>query len=179
MLNPILYSVMPLRKILSIATDMPTFSKLLVVILAVFAPLQSVVHVIVFLVFLDMVTSIYYQMQQCKHDKSFFTHLATCLRVIESHKLRRTVSKLFFYVMSLMAFYLFDFYLLRIKPLEHDMLVSLSVTNLAAILIAVTELTSISSNISRITNNPIFNTIMRIFNKKINDKLNINDDGSN
>jgi len=179
MYNPILYSIMPLRKIISIATDMPATSKLLVVLLSVFAPLKAVVHVIIFLVILDMITSIYYQMQQQQKDKNFLAHLLTCIRVIESHKLRRTISKLFFYVMALMAFFLFDFYLLKIKPLEHDVLVSLSVTNLAAILIAVTELTSISSNISRITNNPIFNTIMKIFNKKINDKLNIDEHGSN
>lgn len=152
---------------------MPAGSKFFVLMLSTFAPLRVVIYVIVFLVIVDMVTSIYYQMQQCKKEKKFFGHLIICFRIVESHKLRRTISKLLFYILALMAFFLFDVYLLKIKPLEGDVLATFSVTNLAAILIGITELTSIAGNVSKITGNPIFGTIMRIFGNKVNERLNI------
>ena len=167
---------MPYSKILTIAQDMPIPSKLFVILLTIFAPLRVVVYVIMFLVVLDMITSIYYQMQRCPKERSFFGHAARCLKIIESHKLRRTISKLFFYCAALMAFFVFDRYILKIAPLEGDILASWSVTNLAAILICVTELTSIAGNVSKITGNPIFSTIMRIFGRQVNERLNINDD---
>lgn len=170
---------MSYRKILLIATDMPAGSKIFVLMLSIFAPLKAVIFVILFLVIVDMITSIYYQMQQVRKEKKFFRHLVLCFRIVESHKLRRTISKLLFYVLSLMAFFLFDVYLLKIKPLEGDVLATFSVTNLAAILIGVTELTSIASNVSKITGNPIFGTIMRIFGNKVNERLNITQQDEN
>ncbi|HHN47361.1 MAG TPA: hypothetical protein ENN08_00210 [Bacteroidales bacterium] len=165
-----------LKKIVDTVTDMPLYSKFFVFMLSVFAPIRVVIYVVVFLVFVDMITSIYYQMQCQKKTRSFLGHLIDCLKVVESHKLRRTVSKLFFYVLALMSFYVFDAYVLKIHPLGEDVLVSFSLTNLAAILICITELTSISSNISKITANPIFKTIMMIFGRRIKDKLRIKDE---
>lgn len=161
------------QRVVDITTDMPFFSKLFAVMLAFFFPLQAIVYVIVFLVFVDMITAIYLQMQSCSPNTSFFRHLVLCFHVIQSHKLRRTISKLFFYIIALIAFFLFDCIILKIKPLENDILVTFSVTNLASILISITELTSIASNISKITGNPIFYTIMRIFNKKVHQQMNI------
>lgn len=165
-----------LTKVLNTTDDLPTITKIVVLMLSLFAPLRDVIHVIIFLVFVDMITSIYYQMQSCKKTKGFFGHLVTCLRIVESHRLRRSVSKMFFYVITMIAFFVFDVFVLHIKPLGSDTLLTLSLTNIAAILICVTELTSITSNISKITNNPIFNTIMRVFKTKLNDNYNIDTD---
>ena len=164
---------MPYAKILNVAQDLPILSKFFIVILTIFAPLRVIVYVILFLILVDMITSIYYQMQRCYEKSNVTGNLKRCFRVIESHKLRRSISKMFFYCVALMAFFVFDRYVLKIEPLQSDILASWSVTNLAAILICVTELTSIAANVSKITGNPIFNTIMKIFGKKLNERMEI------
>lgn len=165
-----------LTKVLNTTDDLPTITKIAVLMLSLLAPLKDVIHVILFLVFVDMITSIYYQMQSCKKTTGFIRHFIICLKIIESHKLRRTVSKMFFYVMTMIAFFVFDVFVLHVSPLDSETLITLSITNIAAILICVTELTSITSNISKITNNPIFNTIMRIFKTKLKDNYDIDPD---
>ena len=165
-----------LTKILNTIEDLPIVTRISILMLSLLAPLKDVIHVIIFLVFVDMITSIYYQMQNCKKTAGFFGHVISCFKIFESHKIRRTVSKMFFYVMAMIAFYVFDCFVLHMKPMDSETLLTLSLTNIAAILICVTELTSITSNISKITNNPIFNTIMRVFKIKLNDKFNIDTD---
>lgn len=162
-----------LSKIMITLNKLPFLTRVTVLLLSLFAPLRDVIHVIIFLVFVDMIASIYVQMQSCEKTTGFFKHVVKCFSVIESHKLRRTVSKMFFYVLTMAAFYVFDVYILHVHPLGSDTLLTFSITNIAAILICVTELTSITANISKITNNPIFLTIMKLFNKKLKDNYNI------
>lgn len=163
-----------LTKVVNTLEELPILTRISILMLSLLAPLKDVIHVIIFLVFVDMITSIYYQMQRCKKTTGFFGHLFNCLKIIESHKLRRSVSKMFFYVITMIAFYVFDVFVLHMEPLDTETLLTLSLTNIAAILICVTELTSITSNISKITNNPIFNTIMKVFKNKLNEKYDIN-----
>lgn len=162
-----------LSKVVITLNKLPFLTRVAVLLLSLFAPLRDVIHVIIFLVFVDMIASIYSQMQSCEKTTSFFKHIIKCFKVVESHKLRRSVSKMFFYVLVMAAFYVFDVYILHIHPLTPDTLLTFSITNIAAILICVTELTSITANISKITNNPIFHTIMKLFNKKLKENYNI------
>ncbi len=160
--------------LLSLTKKLPTESKLFLLLLSVFAQLKAVILILVFFVLLNMFTSIYYQILKLPKASCFSQRINDIISVIDSHKLRHTVNKLLFYILALFAFYLFDVFLLKIKPLDNYMLVTFSLTNLASLLICISELSSIATNISKITGNPIFLLIMRIFSKKVDERLNIN-----
>ncbi len=146
------------------------------ILLAFLAPLAGLVHVIIALLLVDMITSIYYQMklavEKCERGKRTWA----AFKVVESAKLRKTIEKMFFYVVVIIVFYSFDLVLLKIQPLSEDSIVTISITNLSAVLIALVEMTSIASNVSKITGNPIFNKITSIFSKKVNKKFEIDEE---
>ncbi|MDA3819097.1 MAG: phage holin family protein [Candidatus Delongbacteria bacterium] len=148
--------------------------KVLSVIIAFLTPLTSIIHVILFLLFIDMFTSIYYQISQAIPTNSpFTTNVKLAFRIIESSKMRKTIEKMMFYVLALIVFYMFDLYILHISPETATSISAVTVTNISAALIAMVELTSITSNISKITGNPVFNRIAKIITKNINQKYNI------
>jgi hypothetical protein len=150
-------------------------TKIFALVLAFFAPLASLIHVIIALLFVDAITSIYYQMkliQSGQKDKKFIASL----QVIESRKLRKTLEKMFFYVLIIIMFFIFDTYVLQVKPIAADAIYTFSITNIAAVLICMVELTSIASNVSKITGNKVFDRIVSIFSKKVEKKFDIDEE---
>jgi len=154
--------------------------KLFAIAIATLAPLAPYVHFLVLLLILDMVTSIYYQFRQnvekVRKSKipipvSFPRSLFIFFQTIESGKLRKTVEKLVAYVLGIIVCYLFDTIVLQIVPALNSPLSYFSVANVAVVMICSVEVTSILANLSKITNNPVYNRIIRLFNQKIDDKL--------
>ncbi len=153
-------------------------AKIMALVLTFLSPLAALIHVILALLVTDMITSIYYQMKIAFDEKRAGRRRASVWCVIESGRLRKTIEKMFFYVMVIIVFYGFDVYLLKVKPISEDAIGTLSITNLSAVLVALVEMTSIAANISKITGNPIFNTIIGIFTKKVNKKFEIEENES-
>jgi hypothetical protein len=166
------------RTIMAIET-MSFPAKIFAVAIGFLSPLAALIHVILALLVVDMMTSIYYQMKLAAEKAERGKRTWAAFRIIESEKLRKTIEKMFFYVMVIIVFYSFDLVLLKIQPLDHDAIVTISITNLSAVLIALVEMTSIASNVSKITGNPIFNKITSIFAKKVNKKFEIDEDEKN
>ena len=153
-------------------------AKLLAIVVAFLAPLSSLIHVILALLIADAVTSIYYQMKTSYANASGSNRLMASFRVIESARLRKTLEKMFFYVLILVLFYSFDVYVLQVKPITADTIYTFSITNIAAVLICLVELTSIASNVSKITGNDIFNRIISLFSKRVNKKFELDDENN-
>lgn len=152
-------------------------SKMFAMIITFLAPLSSLIHVIIALLLVDAVTSIYYQMCNAAEGKrSARERIKARLSIIESSRLRKTLEKMFFYVLMIIVFYSFDLYVLKIKPLDEVSIHTFSITNLSAVLIALVEMTSIAANVSKITGNPVFDRIVKIFSKKANKQFDIEED---
>jgi hypothetical protein len=148
-------------------------AKMISLLLSFVAPLASLIHVIVFLLVVDALTSIYYQMKIAGSKAERGKRMSTAIKVIESSKLKKTIEKMFFYVLTIIVFYSFDLYVLHVKPISQDSINTFSITNLSAVLISLVELTSIASNVSKITDNPIFNRVVSLFSKKVEKKFDI------
>lgn len=146
------------------------------IVIAFLAPLAGLIHVIIALLFLDMATSVYYQMKIAASKAKKGERTKAAFKVIESGKLRKTLEKMFFYVLTIIVFYSFDTYDLQIKPISSDAIYTFSVTNLSAVLISLVEMTSIAANVSKITGNPVFDRIIKIFSKKVEKKFEIEED---
>lgn len=160
---------MSFKHFLFITSKSTFLTKFLAFILAIFAPLATVINILLLLLLLDAITSIYYQIKtKITGMSGFWLRLQTAFHVIESRKLKITLEKMFFYVLAITTFFLFDKYILHISPINIDDTFALSFTNFAATLICMTELTSIMSNLSKITNNPIFNRLTKLLRNKIN-----------
>lgn len=154
--------------------------KLAVAGLAMLAPLKIYIHFLILLLVIDAITSIYYQYRQniikLHADKkvnhvSFF-RIKTLFLTIESSRLRTTFEKLIAYITGIIVCFFFDSIVLQITPLESGSLSYFSIANISVLLICSVELTSILANLSKITKNPVYDTIIRIFTKKVNQKIN-------
>lgn len=150
--------------------------KALSIIIAFLAPLSGLIHVIIGLLIVDMITSVYYQMKIAASKVVKGKRTKAAFQVIESGKLRKTIEKMFFYVLTIIVFYSFDTYVLQIKPISSDAIYTFSVTNLSAVLISLVEMTSIAANVSKITGNPVFDRIIKIFSKKVEKKFEIEEE---
>jgi hypothetical protein len=154
--------------------------KLSVAGLAMLAPLKMYIHFLILLLVVDLITSIYYQyrqnhmqLKQCKKVSHISqSRIKTLLLTIESSRLRITFEKLVAYITGIIVCFFFDTIILQITPLESGSLNYFSIANISVLLICSVELTSILSNLSKITKNPVYDTIIRIFTKKVNDKIN-------
>jgi len=163
-----------LIRTLSIITEISWPLKLFGLLLSFLAPLSSLIHVIVLLLIVDAITSIYYQIKlKTKDLPSRRERWKQGMCVIESDKLRKTIEKLVFYVLIIIVFYSFDVYVIKVKPITATEIHTFSITNLAAVMIALVEMTSIASNISKITNNDIFERIVKMFKKKVDKKFDV------
>lgn len=147
-------------------------------VLATLAPLSTYVHFLIFLLVTDAVTSIYYQyrgklnaLRKTGASVTPKVRLFTLCHTIESGKLRITVEKLVSYIIAFIVAFLFDKYALQITPLEGGLLNYFSLANVTVILVCSVEVTSIFANLSKITGHPIYNRILKIMNKKIDDKI--------
>ena len=166
-------------KTVNVIHNQPWLFKIMALLLATLAPLAAYVHFLIFLLVCDAVTSIYYQykvnLQAVKESNinryTFQVKLFTLFQTIESSRLRKTVEKLISYTLAFIIAFFFDKYALQITSLEGGLLNSFSLANVTVVLVCSVEVTSIFANLSKITNNPIYNTILSIFNKKINDKI--------
>ena len=160
-----------LNKTLGVILDIPVITKAAAFVLAFFCPIQMVVHTLLVFLVIDAITSIYWQykchLRSTKEQLDFKHRMMLLFATVESKKLRRTIEKMFFYIIALMAFFMFDTIFLKVVPNLSNTLNTFSITNLSAILIGLVELTSIASNVSKITNNPVFNKIMKITQNKV------------
>lgn len=152
--------------------------KALSIIIAFLAPLSGLIHVIIGLLIVDMFTSVYYQMKIAAAKVTKGKRTKAAFQVIESGKLRKTIEKMFFYVLTIIVFFSFDTYVLQIKPISPEAIYTFSVTNLSAVLISLVEMTSIAANVSKITGNPVFDRIIKIFSKKVDKKFELEEDES-
>ena len=110
-----------------------------------------------------------------KDVKGFWNLIIKAFRIVESGKLRKTLEKLFFYILILIVFFVFDIVILKVAPISSTSINTFSITNIAAVLIAIVEMTSIASNVSKITENPVFNTIVSVFKRKAKQKMEIDE----
>jgi len=142
--------------------------KLLALVLAFFQPLHSYAIFLVFLLIADAFTSIYYQMKKSAgdHEVSIAVMFVLYFKTIESSKLRTTLEKLMAYVLWLIICYYADTIFFSPLPLKGTVFHNFSLTNVAMLMMCITELTSITANLSKITKNPIFTQIMGIFKKE-------------
>lgn len=160
--------------------EQPWLLKIIALVLAALAPLAAYVHFLIFLLIVDALTSIYFQYKQklkavakCKKTKlTFQIRIYTLFQTIESGKLRRTVEKLVSYTLAFIVAFFFDKYALQIQPLHGGLLNYFSLANVTVILVCSVEVTSIFANLSKITSNPIYTTILKILNRKIENKIN-------
>lgn len=158
--------------------QLPLHSKALSVVIAFLTPLADLIHLVVALLLIDAFTSIYYQMQKAAEQVPARIRLKTALMVIESARLRKTLEKMFFYVLTLILIYAFELLVLQLAPADPQRVQLFSMTNIAAALIGMVEITSITSNVSRITGNPIFQRIAGIFSKKVTHQLDLHEKNS-
>jgi len=164
------------EKYLTSVTQLSLPAKLLALFTSFIAPLATLIHVIILLLIVDAITSIYYQMKLAANSAQKGKKTITALKVIESGKLRKTLEKMFFYVLILIVFYSFDTYVLQIKPISPEAIYTFSITNLSGVLISMVELTSIASNVSKITENPVFDRIIKLFSKKVDKKFELDEE---
>ncbi len=156
-----------IKKTLLNISELPAQSKWFALLIAFLAPLSSIIYVMLILLLVDAITSIYAQVKiEIKDVKGFAERVVKGFQVIESSKLRRTIEKMFFYVMMIVVFYLVDVVLFRITPSEESIIAGLSLTNISASLIALVELWSIASNVSKITGNDVFLRVLKKFKKR-------------
>jgi hypothetical protein len=161
-------------KLMYSVANLNWFAQLFAILIAFLTPIASVIHVVIFLLIVDAITSIYYQMKLATVDKKgFWNCLVSAFKIVESSKLRKTLEKLFFYILILIVFFVFDLFILKVVPTSENTISTLSITNIASVLIAIVEMTSIAANVSKITGNPIFNRIVSIFKRKANQKMEI------
>lgn len=155
------------KKTIAVILDIPVLTKAFAVLLCYFAPVKLIIHALIVFLIIDAITSIYYQYSEnIKNNIKKHRWLVFCA-TIESSKLRRTLEKLVCYVLSLMVVFMFDTIFLKITPANLDTIKTFSLTNASAILIGLVEITSILSNISKITRNPVFNKILQVTQKNI------------
>lgn len=149
--------------------------------LSFFEPLSTYLHFLIFLLIVDAGTSIYYQAKERldklgnRNSLNFWARLIVFFKTIESARLRTTLEKMVAYILWLMICFMFDKIVLKIDPLQGSLFNYLSISNVAVLMMCMTEMTSITANFSKITRNPIYNNIMKIFRGKVEDKMR-NDD---
>ena len=173
------YTTIAIRTIGTIQ-DQSWSVKLFALIVAAFAPIADYIYFLILLLVVDAVTAIYFQYRtnvtiaQSKTISKkigLINSFSVLFCTIESGKLRRTVEKLFAYILGIIICFLFDKIVFQITPLEGMPLSYFSITNVSVVLICSVELTSILSNLGKITNNPIYSRIIKILNSKIDSKI--------
>lgn len=118
-------------------------AQLFVMIIAYFTPIQEIIHVMLIFLAIDTISGIWASLK----EKEKF----------ESGKLRKTVFKFLWYTVAVMLAWMME------KTFK------LGWANLASItggFICFVELKSIFENITRITDEPVFMKILRIFKRK-------------
>ena len=127
-------------------------SQFLVFLTAFCAPFLTLIHAIVFLVVVDLITAI---ILQTKTKNGFLNKV----KVVQSKKMRKSVIKLFLYILFIVSTYVL------VEAILPGGLVSMWVMKITFFSLAVVEITSISANMNNITGETIFTkTIKKIIN---------------
>ena len=143
--------------------------------LASLAPLSNYVHFLIVLIIADAVTAIYNQYKDAKKEINRYRknrHLTSreqfflFFGIIESSKLSKTVEKLFGYILGIILCFYFDKIVFQITPIPDMGLNHFSIANFSVVLISSVELTSVLSNLGKITNNPVYYRIIALIKKK-------------
>jgi len=142
-----------------------TLSKLSIALLAFFSPIALCIHVITFLVVVDLITGILKSFKLNKDVKGFWNKI----KIIKSHKLRRSFLKWFVYVIFIMCVYAFE------KALGIEIYLYLAQISFA--MLSMIELYSIGENIDIVTGKrgvfvSIVNKIRRVFENKVENIIN-------
>lgn len=145
------------------------------VTLASFAPLKDYVWFLIFLLIVDAITSIYYQFRKkveaTKCRTAAFNKFKILFSIVESNKLRRTFEKMVAYILGLIVFFKFDQIILQLDFVAGLPLNYLSTTNIAVLMICSVEVYSITENLSKITKNPIFTAIGKVFKRRVEEQI--------
>jgi len=129
--------------------------KIGVLILAFLAPIAIFIHSIIFLTIVDLITAII-------RDKKIKRYEGISGRVIESRKLRKTVTKIIMYIL-----FIISSYILMIVTFNSTFFIP----NIVFGLLSMVEVVSIGENMSFITDNNVFvgitKKVSKFFTKKI------------
>lgn len=139
-----------------------SFAGLATILCAFFAPIQTILYVIIVCVFFDLITAIIRAIKKSKEIKG----ICNRIKIIKSNKLRRTGIKLFFYIGLVMLVYGAEIALFGR---------SLFITNTIAGIFIFVELVSVCENADIILETNLFTrTIKKIrtmFERRIEDKI--------
>lgn len=127
----------------TLSTFQAWLAKVFILIIAYFSPIREVVHVMLIFLFIDTVSGIWASLKQGER--------------LQSKKLRKTVYKFLWYTVAVMIAWMME------KTF------ALGWTNMANIVggfICFVEIKSIFENITRITDEPVFMKILKLFRKK-------------
>jgi toxin secretion/phage lysis holin len=111
--------------------------------LSYFSPIKEIVHVMIIFLAVDTISGVWAAYKSGE--------------AIESHKLRKTVYKLIWYTAAVMLTHMAE----TCFSLQWS-----SMTKIVAAFICFVELKSIFENIARITDEPVFKRLSRMFKKK-------------
>lgn len=103
------------------------FIKWFFVVVAYFAPISNLIHIVLIFITIDFITGIYASLKNKE--------------AIVSHRLRKTIEKFVFYTISIIVAYMF----------QHEIASWLNLDKIVAGFIAAIELLSIYENVKRIT----------------------------
>jgi len=130
--------------------------KILTFILSYFAPIAAIVNVMLIFILVDFLSAIW----AAKKNNI----------AIESHKMRKTIVKLFWYTAAVLMAHM----------METEF--NLQFAHMAQIVggfVCMVEIKSVFENITKITNEPVFLKIYKLFEKKAKDNFNINNGNEN
>jgi len=131
-------------------------------ILTIFSPIYAILWLIILVCSVDLVTAIHKDWKKYREDRSFWRNL----KVIKSRKLRRTFTKISYYLIIVMLLYA-----IPVVSLGAPIL-AIWIARMAAFSILAHEMYSIGENVGVITGDNIFNKIIRNSVKKLNEWTN-------
>jgi len=127
--------------------------KIFTFIISYFAPISSIVHVMLIFILVDCLSAIW----AAKKNNI----------PIESRKMRKTVIKMFWYLSAVLMAHM----------MEKEFNIQFAhMAQIVAGFVCMVEMKSVFENITKITNEPVFIKIYKIFEKKAKDSINLNDD---
>ena len=132
-------------------------AKIGVFLVAFCAPIITIVHSIIFLVFVDLLTAIM-KNWKLNESKSFIEKMKT----LESGKLRKSAIKLFLYILFIVSTYVI---------MMAGFGQTFFVMNFVFLSFSLVEITSIASNISIITGQDVFTKTVKKFTNFLTNKI--------
>ncbi|MFZ4400609.1 MAG: phage holin family protein [Bacteroidales bacterium] len=126
------------------------FIKIFTFVLSYFAPIATIIHVMLIFILIDLISGIW------AAKKANIP--------IESSKMRKTVSKLIWYMVAVIMAHM----------MENTFAMQWShMAQICGGFICMVEIKSVFENISKITNEPVFIKLYKLFEKKAKDTVNL------